>query len=484
MQQTKLKLYITFFLCFFGLGLFLLSPFLVKPKLNLSQLIHSVPTSFIQDHLDILEKHIPSSLIKNTRMVHVYLDPASTPALLQMTNFVKQDPNDIKIVIWDRYVDHIKNKDTYKNTYFFTAGNFFKKTKHSLSDLAPHNRIVVLLNYILYHNKKIRINLHFNLEHTANYEAIIQSSAKMHLDSVHIYEDANAWLLQDSTRDWVFQETPYTKYLYYWGDYKKLCSKDSIMKRCSTVEEFKKTVVPININYNTISKKLTEKEKEIIFNLSGLDYEKTKQFFHNKDVFIYVLGAHWHHPNVAIQLSGLKSLCTPDKTWYFKYHPNKKYQPTYTVLNHLCPGIQKLDAHIPFELLLIGGLKPKGVAGFSSSLFFPLNKEDILLYIPREYDRYIPILKQAQLIDESNTLDTAQQEINLKENNIYWLKMPNDKQFWTWKKDNQTMCNILKDECFKILEETPKMVSIQFTDNQIINFEHIETYKYKAVNKQ
>ena len=61
--------------------------------------------------------------------------------------------------------------------------------------------------------------------------------------------------------------------------------------------------------------------------------------------------------------------------------------------------------------------------------------------------------------------------------------MPNDKQFWTWKKDNQTMCNILKDECFKILAETPDMVSIQLSDNQIINFEHIETYKYKAVTQ-
>ena len=154
-----------------------------------------------------------------------------------------------------------------------------------------------------------------------------------------------------------------------WGDIKKLCPKDSQIVRCPIVSNILKQVTPVNIDFNKIGSTLTTDEKEKIFKRAGFDYQKIKNQLQNKNAFIYILGTDWKKPNIATQLSGLKRLCTRERDWFFKYHPNKHYQPTHTVLNHLCPNIQQIDAHIPFELLLITGLKPKGVAGFSSSLF-------------------------------------------------------------------------------------------------------------------
>ena len=55
---------------------------------------------------------------------------------------------------------------------------------------------------------------------------------------------------------------------------------------------------------------------------------------------------------------------------------------------------------------------------------------------------------------------------------------------WVWKKDSQTMCPILKDECFKILNETEKQISIQLPNNKIHTFSLIETYQYREYTTQ
>ena len=59
---------------------------------------------------------------------HVYYDPATSPALLQMVDFIHQDEQDIKFIFWKRFDRYIKNKEKYPNTYFINNWElFFKK---------------------------------------------------------------------------------------------------------------------------------------------------------------------------------------------------------------------------------------------------------------------------------------------------------------------------------------------------------------------
>ncbi len=458
--MLKIKIYIFVFTIIFATCILIVSPFFYTPKINISQkkvLSYELKASF--------KKKLQTSQTKN---IHVYLDPATTPALLQMIDYIRQDENDIKIIAWERYYPHIQNQESYKNTFFF-----------------PNNNLIYsILSYIKEQEKNINIHLHFNLEHLRVYKDIFNTPIQESIKSIHIYEDASAHLLQTKRKDWVFDTTPYQKYLYYWGDMKKLCPKDSQIVRCPIVSNILKQVTPVNIDFNKIGSTLTTDEKEKIFKLAGFDYQKIKNQLQNKNAFIYILGTDWKKPNIATQLSGLKRLCTRERDWFFKYHPNKHYQPTHTVLNHLCPNIQQIDAHIPFELLLITGLKPKGVAGFSSSLFFNINSKDILMYIPRENDLYLPVLEQAKLINKRNTLSLEQQDINLKQSGIYKLQLNDDTILWTWKKDPQTMCYILENECFKILNETEKQISIQLPNNKTHTFSLIETYQYREYTTQ
>lgn len=168
-----------------------------------------------------------------------------------------------------------------------------------------------------------------------------------------------------------FKQPLTKKYLYYWGDLNKLCSQTSPIERCNIVKDILTKVTPINIDFDNITKTLTEQDKEKIFHLAGFDYSKIKNQFQNKDVFLYALGADWHNPNTNSQLAALKTLCTKknEGLWFYKHHPNKRNLPTHQVLTHLCPNIQQLDTHIPFELLLINGLKPKGLLDFPPPYF-------------------------------------------------------------------------------------------------------------------
>lgn len=66
-----------------------------------------------------------------------------------MVDFIKQDTTDIKIIVWDRYAPHIKNKDHYQNTYFFSKIDFYEKTNSDLIPQEQYTPITTLLDYIL-----------------------------------------------------------------------------------------------------------------------------------------------------------------------------------------------------------------------------------------------------------------------------------------------------------------------------------------------
>ena len=151
--------------------------------------------------------------------------------------------------------------------------------------------------------------------------------------------------------------------------------------------------------------------------------------------------------------------------------------PTHKTLQHLCPNIKPIDTHIPFELLLITGLDPDKVSGFSSSLFFTLDNEKIGAYIPRERAQYIHILKKAKILTEKQIWDTKKIAKQLEKDKIFEL-VNNNKSDWYLKINETTLLNIFNDNVLTLLKETPRELIIQKNKKKEI-YQKEEFYRYR-----
>ena len=124
------------------------------------------------------------AFLSEPKVVHVYHDKASTPALLQMINFIEQPENDLKIVAWTRYHNHIQGKENFKNTLFTTNWDEVFET---------------LTEYKKKHNR-LKIIVHYNIHHDYFYQKIYEEF-KENLKVVHIYEDASMYMWRNPTKD-------------------------------------------------------------------------------------------------------------------------------------------------------------------------------------------------------------------------------------------------------------------------------------------
>ncbi len=135
----------------------------------------------------------------------------------------------------------------------------------------------------------------------------------------------------------------------------------------------------------------------------------------------------------------------------YKHHPNGRWKATPEVLNYLCPGIKPLDSHIPYELLLISGLRPNKVAGFSSSLFFNEKRENIVAYLPRENNVYLAMLKKAGRVDNDNLFDKTKQADLLEKSGIFEFVLNGKTKLsvWGYQVGDKKICNLFSSLCYE-----------------------------------
>ena len=408
------------------------------------------------------------AFLSEPKVVHVYHDKASTPALLQMINFIEQPENDLKIVAWNRYHKHIQGKENFKNTLFTTNWDEIFET---------------LTEYKKKHNR-LKIIVHYNIHHDYFYKNIYEKF-KENLKVVHIYEDASMYMWRDPSRDSLLQkEDGIKKNLYMWGDPNVLCSGDNPLERCHAIDWIKSEIRTVPVNFYELQKKLSASDKKAIFKLAGFDFEKYKNLLSKKPNGIYVLGVAVNLPLEGAQLAALKDVCqmTPDFQWYYKPHPNRLYIPTEQVLNHYCPNIKPLDPHIPFELLIIGGLKPTKVAGMSSSLFANLKQQDILSYINRgENDEYVPSLKKAGLLTEKSNYTYNKTLSRLKNLEVFRVAKKWPYSYWIVKINDSKLCIMHQNQCGYYIKNTPTEKTIKWDNGNVTQLKHKNDFQWVEI---
>lgn len=397
------------------------------------------------------------------KIIHIYHDKASTPALLQMVNYITQKESDIKIIMWDRFHTHIKNKEQFKNTFFVDRSR----------------QIFELIDSYKQKYKRIKLVIHYNIHHTFLFDDLYSKFEK-DIKVVHIYEDASTYMWWTDNMDWLLSvDSGIKKNLHMWGDIDAFCSTDNPLPRCDSIKEIRNRIRIIPVDFNRLQSELSEDDKKIIFNLAGFDYLKYKELLKKKPNGIYILGIALGHQLEASQLVALKNICssTPTYSWFYKPHPNKFDIPTKKILKQLCPNIKSLDAHIPYELLILGSLKPTKVGGMASSLFANQKKDDIIAYIQRgKPDLYLPILQKAELINDENIYSYEKTKKEFKKLGIIRIIPLKDKPYWLIKTAPSVVCKMTVDSCGTIVKETQTEKTIQFHNGYLLKINHKSDY--------
>ncbi len=401
------------------------------------------------------------------RKIYVYFDKASSPSLLQMVDYIHTPKRDIKLIYWERFYSHIQNKNTYQNTFFASSWRNLLDELQQLLKKYPRSKII----------------LHHNLHHDYFFNEFIKHIPKEKILESYAYEDASNYMWWAKGRNYIFYDNPDIKHkLYMWGDDKKFCSGNNPLIHCDEISKLKNYVNIIPVDFHKIANELSKDDIKKLAKLTGIDLKKYQKNLKDKEIGVYLLGFVAGYPLNCHQLIALKDVCSSQKdvTWFYKPHPSNYLTPTKKVLTHFCPNIQKMDAHLPFEFLILSKMTPKYVSGIGSSVFANLTPDSLLSYIARgKNDFYIPTLKKAGLITSETQIYTEETAIKkLEELSIFRV----DNNFW-FVKINDEYCQFNNDNCYKILLETKDKKVLQNNKKEVFETSLIQNYHWSSLKK-
>ncbi len=397
--------------------------------------------------------------------IHVYYDPATSAALLQMTNFIKVEKRDFKFIFWSRYDRFIQNKESYPNTFFSTNWDTLFKRIQEVSDAHPDSKII----------------LHHNIHHNYFFDHFISVFGKSKIAEIHTYEDASNYVWWTTRNQYIIYDNPDIKHkVHIWGDIDKLCSGDDKLKHCPEIKKLQKHATIIPVDYYEIRKKLSKSDHKKLAQIIGVDFDRYEKLLKGKKTGVYLLGFIAGSNQEIFQLPILKKVCDfyQDTVWFYKPHPTTMGTPNSKVLNYLCPNIQRLDPYVPFEFLILTKLNPKYVAGMGSSTFFNLKPENILAYVQRGYyDFYIPTLKKAGLISKPRKLITPEQSTK----NLIDMNIINISQHGWYIKIANEYCSVYGNNCYNIISDEKTLKTLKKSNGDIFKTSLSDSYNWTAL---
>ncbi len=406
-------------------------------------------------------------------IVHIYFDKASNPTLIQMVDFVKRKDTDIKIVHWERINAHIKNKQDYKNV-------FFTKNEHSISSIVKALKL---------HLFNVKVVIHLNMHQDYFLNRFVEDHGKRIIKEIHLYEDSPGYFWETSRVDYLLDSFwNIKKIIHLWGASEKLCETPNSLARCNKVKEIMKRVTVEPVDFYEMEKRLSLDEKKKIFNLVGYDYDDLSKLFLNKKTVVYTLGCNVYKSYKATQIVVLKRLCQnsvyKNYNWFYKNHPTGYCRVPDRTLKALCPNIKALDAHVPFEVLILGGLAPTKIAGSGSGIFFSFKKDDVLAYVARENkDPYLSKLKKVGILTDKEVYTISDAEKMFEELNIFSIKEIEGYQRYLLQTDEKTVLDMFGSETGEIIEATLTQKIIKFK-TRIVTIVPEDDYRWNIISEE
>ena len=356
--------------------------------------------------------------------IHVFLEAyATNPALSQMIEFAQLPKTTQKIIAWHRFPHRAKVLDlndynTREVDLAAAEGHYSEGTRRML--VAVHEEIEKNPNAVLV--------IYANFNHIpVAVKPFLEKLPKEKIKRIHLFEDGYGELfkwgeeyvnqdifyasdlaeqtktaLMDTSIEWKHWHSFGLRHHYpityhFWGAEE--------MKTLPYMEKFRNSLSDADIrtiNFDKLRKTLSNEQKEIIYRLSGFDYQKYNKLMRGKRTFMFVLGYHFNNKDrmnaeekllKSLYDGSSKKLKNPEQyTWFYKPHPSYSAATGLEQIRTAFPNMIEVTAQIPFEVFILAGLKPTLTAGFSSSLFYSLHNKDILFYVRRPGDKYQPFL--------------------------------------------------------------------------------------------
>lgn len=331
-------------------------------------------------------------------VAHIYMDFASTPALAQLVDAVGKPEGEPKLFLWNRIV---RNKNANGALQQINA----QMHLNGIHDWSKHiyvERAIGLVKYFIESYPEHLFHIHFNERHYYGYfqKVIKQSIPKNKVKMYHLYEDSPdyfIWNVNDSVEQVSFikQELGVDKVILYGYDenrLKKIFGSDEI----------------VEIDFVKTALRLTAFQKEIISDIFGIDRYAFQELFKNKTVIFFDENdipfdkMQGYIEQVIKREPQLKNY-----VWLYKNHPRRYERENRSELfdDYVSKqNVRIISNKITYEALILLGFQPNYMLGYSSSAFFSRGNSQILGYIPREEEYYLPLLLETKIVKPADVL--------------------------------------------------------------------------------
>ncbi|MBQ9738267.1 MAG: hypothetical protein IJV75_01985, partial [Alphaproteobacteria bacterium] len=319
--------------------------------------------------------------------IHIYLDYATTPALLQMTDFIKQPQRDKKFIFWRRF----PNLTERVNLADYNAVQIDLPQSEGKNKIC-YNIVENSIQTIYEQNPDTDYIIHSNLWWNELLIPILRIIPKEHIKHLHIYEDGVSNIVHSRKHltitiqpdydyasdlqhilnnqkeyshhyDLTFHTLYPTTYYFGFVDYAKN-NEDFYL-----FMNFISTATIQEINYEKIAKKISEKQKKQIFALVGFEIDDYKKQIENKPVDFFLLRGAFS--SIDEQIKTVPTLFKNDKNrvLVLKEHPNLNNRIIAKKIQEKLSNAVIFPKHIPFEVLILADLMPDTVSGYTTSVF-------------------------------------------------------------------------------------------------------------------
>ncbi len=362
--------------------------------------------------------------------IHIYIDYATTPALLQMIDFIHQPVRDKKFIFWRRF----PNLHERVNLSDYNAIQIqlpIAENKNNLSwDIMVQN-----IQMIYDQNPKAEYIIHSNLWWNSLLIPILKIIPREQIHHLYVYEDGLSnvvhsrkyytFLINPENNDYktdlmnIFKDqkkyshhydlTFHTLYptTYYFGfvDYMKTNNSFNLFVQFIGDKNIR------NIDWTEIARHLTPKQKKALFSLIGFDVNHYKQQIQNKKVdFILLRSSHTAEEEQIKTISTLFKNYDKNRVLVLKEHPHLAHRVIATQIQKNIPNTVIFPKHIPFEVLILADLMPDTVSGYASSVFFSVPPKKIKYYITANKDYYLPFLKKLNMLGDEKIIQSMKEE--------------------------------------------------------------------------
>lgn len=325
------------------------------------------------------------------KVAHIYLDPASTPALFQMIDLLHQLPEEPKFVAWRRYTHALPTK--LLSSHHITRSEITADTSdYSFQQITKRE---IKLFYQKY--PRAIFVIHGNMYHPWSFESALSVIPKEQIKKLHLYEDSVGRVLWEGCTSILTHYAPKWPTVYHMAflkQAKSMCPEVTSL----TLEE---------TEWMRLKKGLGKSLKTVLYYLTGLE-EKTVRALYGKGEVIVFLDDTAVRPDKLRMWLKEKLDEYPElknAVWLYKNHPRFRGRgPSWGVLKSMGLKVHPLPSKMPFEVLILADLMPRYVMGYSSSVFFSVPPERVLGYIRRQHDPYLPILKKLYFFPDKAVL--------------------------------------------------------------------------------